>query len=409
MKILHTADWHWSERHLDKCMQSAEFIIERMKAHRPDLHVIAGDYWDRRQVLSSSSAVLPAVEIMKVMASIAPVVIVLGNFAHDVPGSLGLFNNLYTRYPVYVTEQAESILLYQSKHGKPERFENFPLPPDSDANPKEADALIHLMAYPNKSRLLASHPEASLEESNQLLCEGLRKVFLGFAALGDHLKCPKIFVGHCTIDGAAFSNGQAVVGQDMNISKHDLDMIGADYYALGHIHCNQEIQPNMWYSGSIYHHDYGEAEGKYLNVVEIKQGRLKVSREEIPTRPMALHEVTYDARSRAFLDENTEADWVGADLRVRLHIGIEQSRLVSDEEVKKNYPGAESVKVERIIVPEERIRWEYIARARTLAERIVEWGKSIDKKIPPEVLEIALEMEASLNHDALLDEKGRAA
>ena len=64
MKIIHTADWHWSERHLDKCMQSAEFIIERLKAHRPDLHIIAGDYWDRRQVLSDQSAVLPAVEIM---------------------------------------------------------------------------------------------------------------------------------------------------------------------------------------------------------------------------------------------------------------------------------------------------------------------------------------------------------
>jgi len=82
---------------------------------------------------------------------------------------------------------------------------------------------------------------------------------------------------------------------------------------------------------------------------------------------------------------------------------------VSDEEVKKNYPGVESLKVERIIVPEERIRWEYIAQARTLGERIVEWGKSIEKKIPPEVLEIASEMEAALNHDTFLDQKGRAA
>jgi DNA repair exonuclease SbcCD nuclease subunit len=409
MKILHTADWHWSERHLDKCIQSAEFIIERMKALRPDLHVIAGDYWDRRQVLSDSSAVLPAVEIMKVMASISPVVIVLGNFAHDVPGSLGLFNNLYTRYPVFVTEGAESILLYQSKHGKPERFECFPIPWDSDADPKEADALIHLMAYPNKSRLLASSPDTSLEESNQMLCDALRKVFLGFAALGDGLKCPKIFVGHCTIEGASLSNGQTIVGQDIKISKHDLDMIGADYYALGHIHSNQMIQSNMWYSGSIYHHDYGEAEAKYLNIVEITKGTVKVSREEIPTRPMALHEITYDARSCTFLDENTEADWVGADLRVRLHIGIEQSKLVGDDEIKKNYPGVETIKVERIIIPEERIRWEYIAHARTLGERILEWGKSIDKKIPPEVLEIAAQMESSLHHDASVESKGGAA
>ena len=409
MKIIHTADWHWSERHLDKCMQSAEFIIERLKAHRPDLHIIAGDYWDRRQVLSDQSAVLPAVEIMKTMASICPVVIVLGNYAHDVPGSLGLFNNLYTRYPVYVSEGAESILLYQSKHGQPERFENFPLTPDSDADPMKADALIHLMAYPNKSRLLASKHEASIEGSNELLCEQLRKVFLGFAALGDDLKCPKIFVGHLTIDGATFSNGQTIVGQDVSISRHDLDMVGADYYGLGHIHCSQEIQPNMWYSGSIYRHDFGEAEEKYLNVVKIKRGIVEVSRETIPTRPMAFHEITYDVRGHEFLDENTQADWVGAEVRVRLHIGIEQSHLVSDEEVRKNYPGAESIKVERIIIPEERIRWEFIARARTLQERILEWGRSIDKTIPAEVLEIASQMESSLHHDELVDEKGGAA
>jgi DNA repair exonuclease SbcCD nuclease subunit len=409
MKILHTADWHWSERHLDKCIHSAEFVIDRMKAHRPDLHVIAGDYWDRRQVLSDSSAVLPAVEIMKVMASIAPVVIVLGNFAHDVPGSLGLFNNLYTRYPVFVTEGAESILLYQSKHGAPERFEYFPIPFDSEADPKQADALIHLMAYPNKSRLLASSGETSIEASNQLVCNQLRKIFLGFAALGEGLKCPKIFVGHCTIDGATLSNGQSAVGQDIKISKHDLDLVGADYYALGHIHSNQEIHPRMWYAGSIYHHDYGEAEAKYINIVEIKGKKVSVSREEIPTRPMAFHEVIFDSGSRTFLDENTDTDWLGADLRVRLHIGYEQSKLLSDEDVARKYPGTESLKVERIIVPEERIRWEYIARARTLGERIVEWGKSIDKPIPPEVLELASEMESSLNHESHSDQKGRAA
>ena len=165
----------------------------------------------------------------------------------------------------------------------------------------------------------------------------------------------------------------------------------------------------MWYSGSIYRHDFGETEEKYLNVVEIKRGKVEVSREVIPTRPMAFHEVTFDARNRSFLDENTDTDWLGSDLRVRLHIGIEQSHLVSDEEVRKNYPGAETVKIERIIIPEERIRWEFIARARTLPERVVEWGKSIDKQIAPEVLEIASEMEAFLYHETVTDGKGGAA
>jgi len=397
MKILHTADWHWSEHKLDRCLRSADFIIDRVRAIRPDLHVIAGDYWDKRQVLSSASAVLPALDIMKTLASISPTVIILGNYAHDLPGSLGIFDNLYTPYPIYVTERAESILLYQSKHGKPDRFEYYPLNEDSEVSAQDADAILHLFPYPNKSQFLAKRNGLSIEETNQILCDEIRKIFLGFAAANDGLRCPKIFVGHCNVLEAKLSSGQTLIGQDIMISKHDLNLVGADYYALGHIHLNQEIEPHMWYSGSIYHHDFGETEAKYLNVVEIEKGRVEVAREEIPSRPLALHEVIFDSGKNTILDENTEVDWIDSDLRIRIHLGQEQSSLLSDEEITRKYPGAATYKIERIIIPEERIRSDGISHARTLRERLIEWGRAIEKSIPDEVLEMSGEMETCLH------------
>jgi hypothetical protein len=108
--------------------------------------------------------------------------------------------------------------------------------------------------------------------------------------------------------------------------------------------------------------------------------------------------VIFDSGKNTILDENTEMDWIDADLRIRIHLGQEQARLLSDEEIIRKYPGAATYKIERIITPEERIRSDGISHARTLRERLIEWGKAIEKCIPDEVLEMSDEMEACLHN-----------
>jgi hypothetical protein len=61
------------------------------------------------------------------------------------------------------------------------------------------------------------------------------------------------------------------------------------------------------------------------------------------------------------------------------------------------YRGAYSCKIERLVIPEERVRTETIATARTLREKVIEWGRTIDKELSAEVLALADELEQALH------------
>ena len=401
-RIVHSADWHWEADKIDKCQASAEFIINKLRELKPDLHVIAGDYWNRRQTLTKLSAVIPALETMRELAEISPVVLIYGNEAHDAPGSYEIFRNLDTAFPIYVAERAETIALVQPAGGG-----CFLAPCNNpEMASQEFAAIIHLFPYPTKQWFLAGKENLSIDESNQLIQDALRKVFTGFGAISMEAQCPVVLVGHCNVSGAMLSSGQTLLGRDIMISKHDLELARADYYALGHIHKAQSFGPQINYSGSIYHCNFGEAEKKGFDLVELtERDHLApvVTQIEIPSRPLSLHECEYVDNpatpwiSVADVDGScTTVDWTDADLRIRVRLTKEQSYLVTDENVKAAYPGAFSYQIERIVTPEERIRSSEIVKAKTLPEKILEWGKSIDKEISAEVLGLADVVERSV-------------
>jgi exonuclease SbcD len=392
MKIVHTADWHWSEQHLEKCTASATFIVQQLETIRPDLHVIAGDYWDRRQVLSSASAVHPALGAMRAMAEISPVAIVLGNAMHDAPGSLEIFRGLDTKYPIYVAERPATVLLIEDSPG---HFVFVECPGDHERYKlfKRASTLVHLFPYPTKSFWLTGQYGTSIDESTFDVQEAIRGIFLRFAALGDGFQGPKIMTAHCLVMGASTSGGQILPGQEIAIGKNDLALARADYYALGHVHMSQEVAPRMHYAGSIYHVNFGEAEAKSFNLVEFSEQLMEVNSIEIPSRRMSFHELRYDAAECRLIDDNENRDWSDTELRIRVYLTKEQSSLVSEEELKARYPGAHSYKIERLIIPEERVRTELIVKARSLAEKIIEWARALEKTVSPSALSLADELE----------------
>ena len=57
------------------------------------------------------------------------------------------------------------------------------------------------------------------------------------------------------------------------------------------------------------------------------------------------------------------------------------------------FPGAFSYKVEFITIPDERVRSEQISKAKTLREKVIEYGRVTEKPIPEEVLRKADEVE----------------
>lgn len=398
MRIIHTADWHWSEETLTACMKSAEFVIETTRRIKPDLHVIAGDFWNRRQHLCAASAVLPAIDAVQRLAFISPVVIILGNHTHDAPGSLEVFNHLDVPHPVYASEVVETIALVSSPDGK-QRFER--LGPDGtiQAPGDSVRAIIHLMPYLYKAGLLEAEQQTSVGESGLMLTNALRGLLLKCAAVGSMHNVPKILVAHCAVGEATLPAGQMAYGHDVLFSIRDLELCGADYAALGHIHLNQQLSESIAYAGSLYPLNYGETDGKYLNVVKINKGKVSIKPIKIPTRPLILHEARYDTRTGTIVDQNDATDWIGADLRVRISVEEEDAAVVFPEQVRSRYAGALSYKIEKIIVPKERLRAELISHARSLREKLIAWARVVEKELPPEVMTLADEVEQHVGSD----------
>jgi len=381
MKLIHFADAHFEKDKLDKCVASANFIVERANEIQPDLIVSAGDIFNRLQTLNSKSAVTAAKSFIMRLAEIAPVVMVKGNEAHDSAGCLEIFKDLESSYPIFTTERAETIWLTNSGLFVTEQ-------------PTSPAALIHLLSYPEKAWFLSGKESLSIDESNRLIQEALQKIFAGFGAISMDAKCPVILLGHGNIAGARLCSGQDLVSQDIMLSKHDLMQARADIQCWGHIHECQEVSRYIWYSGSTNHNNWGEVTPRFILLHEIERGSCQTTKIQIPSRPLSLHEAMWDPKSG--WDDDGERDWEGAELRIRVRLLREHSDLITDEQIQHNYPGAHSYKIERIIVPEERLRAANIVKARTLAEKVTEWGSVVDKDVPPEVLELAGEVERSV-------------
>jgi exonuclease SbcD len=236
----------------------------------------------------------------------------------------------------------------------------------------------------------------SIDEANEEVKLAINGIFAGMGALSATSHVPVVFVGHCNIVGAVFSTGQTLVGQDIHIDPHDMALAGADYYALGHIHKAQQVGPKMWYSGSTFHCNFGETEIKSFIDVNVEKGSTEIVQVEIPSRPLSLHDMEFTLDGLHHTDLNAQVDWRNAELRVRVHVTKELAEHVTEELVADTFPGAYSIKTEKIIVPENRLRAGNITKAKQLRDKVAEWGKSVEKEIPPEVFEFADETEKAV-------------
>lgn len=397
LRIIHISDQHWEAEKLEKCQFSHEFILSKIKELKPNLIIITGDFWNRKQTLNKASAFLFAIRSLKEMADVASIAIISGNAEHDAPGSIAWFNQLETKYPIYATERAETIMFAEV-----DNHPTFLKLDEIEKNPRTRPlVLLHLFPYPTKAHFLANAGNLSIDESNHLIEEALRQLFVGMGLQSDTVQCPVIFAGHCNVSGAMLSTGQILLGQDIMVNKHDLELARADYYGLGHIHKAQEITPKMHYAGSVYHCNFGETEKKSCNLIEFdRENNLAdpgiLEKIEIPSRPLSLHECEIVEGNLTDMNPKEQhRDWIDAELRIRLYTTKEQAGQVTDDQLKAFFSNAFSYQVERITIPDERIRSSQIASAMTLVDKLLEWGKAIDKEIPADVLELAGELERS--------------
>jgi exonuclease SbcD len=341
--------------------------------------VLAGDIWDRGIAVDERSPLMPVVRLIRGLAEHMPVIIVKGN--HDRPGSLDIFSEIKAKHDITVAEKP--MLVY------------------------EAGIAWMLMPYPTKAYLM-SQTDLSQEDGDRIASGLVEQVVRGLAAELHESKNPRVLVFHGNVTGAQTESGQTMLGGDIMVSAAALESAsGAEYVALGHIHKRQQIG-RCYYPGSLYHCNFGELEPKSMNIVTIHDVKVPGSATEpivtvesvpLPSRPKVMLECVWHGDMIEFSSEGI-ASCDGADVKARVRMTEEQAATFDEGEVRELYmdAGAHSVRVERIIIPRERVRSEAVAGAQKLRDKVSAWGASIGEEIPVGVLEKAdaVEMEEAI-------------
>lgn len=367
IRIAFIADSHFDSSpggRFEECVRLHNWIASDLEERGVDLILHGGDLYERRSGIAERNA---AAAWLQRVAEIAPVVLVRGN--HDAAADLQILGELETREPIYVAEAPTVI--------------------------NEAGVSVACLPWPRKAELLARlGSEVSPEQAGAVAQAALRDVIrgLGSEMATYHPGDARILLAHAMVRGSRTSQGQPLIGSDMELGLEDLALAGADLVLLGHIHCSQEWTWErddgavpILYAGSPRRTAFGEMEPKGYVLATFEGARL-VGWERVwaPAQRMALFtgyyqdgqlDVEGDHADLGDYALGPEGDEPGADVRVRYEVAAderEQARAAAEEfrrELLETW-GAERVKVEEVVRPTTRSRESGVAEAKTLPEKL---------------------------------------
>jgi exonuclease SbcD len=376
LTILHTGDLHFTDNNknglLGDIIMCTHHLLGIAKDVTPDVIVIAGDVYDEA-VVYGGPASIAASEFILACAEIAPVLIIRGTTSHDAPGSVDLLEKLRGKFPIYATDKPVQVGLVAN------RFTTL----IDGTRPK-----VVFSCFPTitKANVIAANiekdPLSSTRETSALVLD----MFQGWNSTNTLMReagIPTIFVGHCTITGSETSTGQKMTGHDLDISTGDLKLSGCDAYLLGHIHKKQSWG-TVFYCGSITRLNHGETEAKGFYVHDIHDGVVESRFYETPARTMRT------MRANGLPTTDVVADVQQGELvRIVYEVAEEDLHKVDEEAIRKAAleRGAADVKIEKVIIPQIRVRAEGISRMATQEEKLMRWAETTNTEITKEIAE----------------------
>jgi len=277
LKILHTADWHVCDEFLDDATKCLDFMVGEAEDQHPDLVLIAGDIYNHRQIRQETESARLAFQTVKDLAAIAPVIILSGTPSHDgyAPKLLSGINEVH---PVRVASEPCSLIVHRS----PSSRKTIITRTDELISSDEDYLPIAFVSCAPAFTKQHFNTSANIAESDKLIAQELGKIFAMFGLANAQAQrtiryhppghtVPHILMGHWTIGGAFIHPAQAITGLDIEISREHIDMANADLVCMGHIHAQQAIGKNIFYSGSLFPTDFGEMEAKgfYFHNLEL--------------------------------------------------------------------------------------------------------------------------------------------
>lgn len=396
MKIIHFADVHYCREYKDMALASLRVLLETGKRERIDLWALPGDLFERGIQNSDRDGFGELLDIIRQMLDLAPMVCVQGTMTHDVVGCYDVLTRISALHQFILLQPGKT---YRLTTGEDHDENPITFVHDEDTGNDSGDLLILGMPEPSKAWLLAGENGIGKDEANAKIKQGLRDILLGYGAVRkNNPSIPCLMLYHGLVDGASTSTGQALTG-DIGISRDDLSLAGADYYALGHIHKAQQI-PGLpaYYAGSAYPTDWGELEQKQFNVVNIVgdgdpdwksfEWALQIQRLSFPHAPRKKIDATCSDPVTIEKVDGFQVWWCVRDFQtIKDHVGILN---VSDLIDAGALPGS---RVDFTPIPTETVRAIEIQGVKSLPEKVEVWAKNSGLEVRESVLEKARQLE----------------
>lgn len=404
MRIAHLGDLHVTEGpRLADQQETLGSIVDDVLAANPDLVLLAGDFYGHtvphRSTPAERAVLFPAIVRL---ARRCPVVVIYGNHDHD--PDLDALASLDGEWPVYVVKRAE-VLTVPTARGEL--------------------AHVYALPYPTKARLLAGEDAPrGLAEAQAAVQEKLGLILNLWGARirrrrVSHPADVHLLLAHVQVSGSATSGGEVLAGQEIELTRNQLDGVPVDYGALGHLHMRQEPAPRCWYPGSPWRNDHSERDAKGWHLVEtnahpnaVRDGSHGAATwyTAVPGErlPVTVRHVASACRDFVTLDYRWAADHEdGAPRWIRRPSEVElatckraevRARLVvpeqwiagcpwADELARITAAGAVRISEERKIEPVVRVRAPSVAAAVSEADKLDAYWSTLGA--PPDALEQA--------------------
>lgn len=376
IRILHAADFHVDDKNIDEARKCLLFLVETVKVRKPDITIIAGDLFDSRSIKLESLAARLMFEVVSEIADVSPVAIVFGTPSHEGEATASLAY-IKARYSVHVSGQPEQ---YYMMHD--DSFVDNP----GDSQPK---LVISAVPQPTKKYFSSS---GSIDSTNQEIADVMSGVFGGLGAKASQHTAPHILIGHFSVSGAFLSATRQMIGFDIEISSDQIALANADLVALGHIHLRQQIQKNIFYSGSLFQSDTSEAGQDFgFWIHELDDAHQLQKSEYIITPFTRLYKLTHDLTNspdtfQVPFKQETLDQIKGAVVKVEITAYEDDVAKIDREDLNRNLAEAKSFEIKIIRTPRENVRSEKLLKLKTLREKIIEQARLRSEEILESIL-----------------------
>lgn len=385
MKIAHISDLHCCKEHQGEALKSLEFLLDEIKKNPVDLVAIAGDTWDASMLNTEASGFNDFVTSIQDLADAAPVVMIYGTPSHDTDGSLEVFRKIKAKNTITILEAANPYFL---ENGKVVETSTAP------------EALIFGIPEPRKKYLLAN-ATAGKDETESAIRDAMQKVcFLLASIRREYSNIPCVMLYHGDIAGSSLQNDRTIErGTGIAISVDELSSIGADYYALGHIHKPQQVgNLPAYYAGSIYPKDFGETHKAGFNFVKIEPGKeADVQRVDFPHPQNIKIEGGADFSVDAM---GAEGDFSGKKVWLEITCTKEERVLLDEDKILSEIKKHGAVEGSRVTVNElatETVRAAEITEACGVSEKFKVWATNTGFELKESVLQKIAELDTEIS------------